>query len=96
MAKSDLMKAYDRMTRRERQVARDVRDDAADEMGMRRIEFNRAVNRGDEDALAALKLSAIEMYPGWEFDQEKFQAFLDMIIKFIQALMQIFSMFGGI
>ena len=96
MAKSDLMKAYDRMTREERQAARAVRDDAADEMGMRRFEFMRAVNRGDQDALGVLKLSAIEMYPRWEFDQENFQAFLDMIIKFIQALMQIFSMFGGI
>lgn len=96
MAKSDLMKAYDRMTRDERRIARAVRDDAADEMGMRRFEFMRAVSNGDAEALAALKMSSIEMYPKREFNPEDFQKFLDMIIKFIEALMQIFSMFGGI
>jgi len=84
-----------KMTRTERKVARDVRSDAAANAGMRRFQFMRAVVNGDEDAIEELKLSLLESetMAGWEYDEERFQRFLTMIINFFKAIMMIF---GGI
>ena len=91
MAKSEAMKAFDRMSRDERRAARNVRNEAAASLGMRRIAFNRAVLNEDQDALDELRLAAAESE--WEFDPERFQQFLDMIIAFIKAIMMIFGGF---
>jgi len=84
-----------KMTRTERRVARNVRNDAAASMGMSRRQFMWAVKNEDENAIEELKLSAIESeaMAGWEYDEERFQRFLNMIINFIKAIMMIF---GGI
>ena len=82
-----------RMSREERRLARDVRDDAAANMGMRRIQFMRAIINGDESAIAELKVSLSESdeMAGWEYDEERFARFLEMIINFIKAIMMIFG-----
>lgn len=86
------LKIFDRMNREDRKLAREVRNDAASAMGMRRLEFMRAIAREDQDALDELKMSLVER-AGLDFDPDRFQQILDMIIAFIKALMAIFG--GG-
>ena len=88
----DLKAVFNRMSREDRRVARTIRNNAAESMELGRIRFMRLVVEGDQDALDELKLSLIESgAAGWEYDEERFKRFLDMIIAFIRAIMAIFG-----
>jgi len=86
------------MIRREdRKLAREIIADAASACGMRRLEFMRAVNSGDEDANDELRLSvstrcALDK-PG-SIDVERLREILQMVMEVITRLLEIFSMFG--
>jgi len=85
-----------KMSREERKAAREIRNDAADAMGVSRLRFNRMIANDDQEAIdeLAMSLAESEYAERWEFDPERFQRFLDMIINFIKALMSIFGGFG--
>jgi hypothetical protein len=94
--------AMRRMSRSDRRLAKEVLRDAAEAAGMRRLEFCRAVQRGDEDAMDELKLSLASHDDALRFDPDQFSSFLDTmfssfldtILKFIEQLLAIFSMFA--
>ncbi len=82
-----------RTTRTDRRLARQIRNEAAASMGLRRGQFMRLIAQDDEEAVGELKLALAESeeMAGWEFDPERFGKFLEMIISFIKALMAIFG-----
>jgi hypothetical protein len=84
-----------RMKSSDRRLARAVRNDAAEAMGMRRLEFMRAVIDDDQEANDQLKLSLAEQDDAIKFDPDEFGQFLEMIIQFIERLLAIFSMFAS-
>ena len=83
-----------RMTRAERKLAMAVIDDAANACGMRRLEFMRAVKRGDAVANDELKLSLAANEDAREIDIDRLKEILEMILDFISQLLAIFGMFA--
>ena len=82
------------LKRTERRLAREVVQDAALNAGMRRLEFMRAVNNGDPDAMDELRVSLASRDDAGEIDTDKLKEILDMILEFIAALLEIFSAFA--
>ena len=83
-----------RMTRAERKLALEVIDDAAKACGMRRLEFMRAVKRGDAVANDELKLSLAANEDAREIDVDRLRELLQVILDFISQLLAIFGMFA--
>ena len=86
--------AMRRMSRADRKLAREVVRDAADAAGMRRLEFMRAVQDEDPDAMDELKVSLAQHDDALRFDPDEFGQFLTMILEFIEKLLAIFAMFA--
>ena len=86
--------ALRKMTRAERKLARDVIADAAEAAGMRRLEFMRAVDRGDQYCKDELKMSLAAHDEAREIDIERLQEILQMILDFISQLLALFGMFA--
>jgi len=90
------MAALRKIRREDRKLAREVRNDAADACGMRRLQFMRALAAGDVDCNEQLRLSLIE-HPDageWDIDVDKLKEILAMILDFIKQLLAIFGMFA--
>lgn len=83
-----------RVTRTERKLAREVIADAADACGMRRLEFLRAVDRGDTEAHDELRLSLVAHDAVGEVDIDRLHEILQMILDFISQLLAMFGMFS--
>jgi len=86
-AKASLRK----ISRGDRREAREIRNEAAASMGIKRIAFMRAVVAGDEDAVDELKLAILDSDDSLMFDIERFQEILAMILEFFRAFMLIFG-----
>ena len=85
--------------REDRKLARELIADAASACGMRRLEFMRAVNSGDEDANDELRLSvstrcALDTHKPGTIDVERLREILQMVMEVITRLLEIFSMFA--
>jgi hypothetical protein len=83
-----------RMRRADRELAREVVRNAAESAGMRRLEFMRAVQDGDPDAVDELKLALVDTDQALKFDPDEFGKFLEMILQFIEKLLALFALFA--
>ena len=86
------MAAGRRLTRAERKLAREVIADAAQAAGMRRLEFMRAVHRGDQAAIDELKVSLSTRDEAREWDIDRLREILDLILAFIEKLLALFAL----
>jgi len=77
------------MTRQDRKFAKEVIDDAAQVMGLRRFQFMRRVNNGDIECTEELAAAVAVK----EFDKDRFQEILNMILEFIKTFMAMIAPF---
>ena len=90
-----------RLRNEQKRLALHVRNDAADALGMRRLEFMRGLDDGDEECIDQLKVSIADNVAGdpeevapEEIDVDQLQEILHMILEFIRQLLSIFMAFS--
>ena len=83
-----------RMSRTERKLAREVRNDAAEALGLTRLAFMRRWIAGEKEAREQLKLSFAEHPDAREIDIDRWNEIFAMIMEWIKQIMAIFALFA--